>query len=213
MQAWGTRSQFDDRDTEAEPSKSGVLGLCAAALGRDRAEPVDDLAGLRFGVRVDREGVLQRDFQTAQVIPGDRRGDTAVSQRAYLADAAFWAALDGDSHLLRSIQSALRNPHWPLSLGRRSYLPSQPVWLNGGVADGPLLQVLRTAPSLRRPADRSEGATPPYRYVVERTGVEGDTSRFSPALRRDQPLGPFAERRYALRDVLMFTEDDPRGAR
>ena len=27
MQAWGTRSHFDDRDSEAEPSKSGVLGL------------------------------------------------------------------------------------------------------------------------------------------------------------------------------------------
>ena len=39
-----------------EPSKSGVLGLICAALGRDRSESLDDLASLRMGVRVDREG-------------------------------------------------------------------------------------------------------------------------------------------------------------
>ena len=44
MQSWGTGSRFDERDTQLEPSKSGVVGLLCAALGRDRAEPVDDLA-------------------------------------------------------------------------------------------------------------------------------------------------------------------------
>ena len=34
MQAWGTSSRFDERDTGKEPSKSGVIGLLAAALGR-----------------------------------------------------------------------------------------------------------------------------------------------------------------------------------
>lgn len=38
MQSWGSRSRFDDRDTEREPTKSGVLGLVASALGRPRAE-------------------------------------------------------------------------------------------------------------------------------------------------------------------------------
>jgi len=218
MQSWGTRSQFDDRDTEAEPSKSGVLGLCAAALGRDRAESVVDLAALQFGVRVDREGVVQQEFQTAQLVPGEPRTLTAVSHRAYLADAAFWAALEGDVGLLRLLQTALKNPYWPLSLGRKSYLPSQPVWLKGGVLDGRLLEMLRRAPSLRRAADAPAvglGAgriAGPYRFVVDRDGVDGDASRFSPSVRRDQPLGPFADRRYALRDVLMFTGEGPHGA-
>ncbi|MDW8358926.1 CRISPR-associated protein Cas5, partial [Thermus sp.] len=30
MQAWGTRSRFDQRDTWPYPTKSGVLGLLAA---------------------------------------------------------------------------------------------------------------------------------------------------------------------------------------
>jgi len=42
MQSWGTRSRFDHRDTEREPSKSGVIGLVCAAIGRDRNEPIDD---------------------------------------------------------------------------------------------------------------------------------------------------------------------------
>jgi len=48
-----------------EPSKSGVVGLLCAALGRPRAADGSDLAALRMGVRVDREGVLKVDYQTA----------------------------------------------------------------------------------------------------------------------------------------------------
>ena len=34
MQSWGTDSKFDERRTGREPSKSGVIGLVAAALHR-----------------------------------------------------------------------------------------------------------------------------------------------------------------------------------
>ena len=36
MQSWGTTSRFDQRDTGKEPSKSGVVGLLAAAMGRSQ---------------------------------------------------------------------------------------------------------------------------------------------------------------------------------
>lgn len=207
MQSWGTRSHFDDRDTEAEPSKSGVLGLCAAALGRDRAEDISDLSALGFGVRVDREGILRSDFHTAQLYPHEPRHKAnrtpAVTRRAYLADAAFWAALEGDAGLLGDIHTALQNPHWPLSLGRKSFPPSQALWLDGGVQEGTLLDTLRAAPSLRGVRD---DPNTPYRFVVDQAAVSGGTSRLSPALRRDDPTAPFLERKYALRDVLMFAE-------
>jgi CRISPR system Cascade subunit CasD len=51
------------RDTAPLPSKSGVVGLLANALGRKRAEPVDDLARLRMGVAVLRPGRLLVDLQ------------------------------------------------------------------------------------------------------------------------------------------------------
>ena len=74
MQSWGTTSRFDDRDTAKEPSKSGVLGLVAAALGIDRENWVElePLCHLCMGVRHDRPGVPKRDYQTAQrVISAD----------------------------------------------------------------------------------------------------------------------------------------------
>lgn len=204
MQAWGTRSHFDDRDSEAEPSKSGVLGLVAAALGIDRAKPIDHLAALQFGVRVDREGIVRSDYHTAQLFPGERKANTSVTRRTYLSGAAFWAALSGERALLQQIDEALHNPHWPLCLGRKSFPPSQPVWLEGGVHDGSLLEILRAAPSLRGKKDEQDA---PYRYVVDRSAVTSETTRLSPAMRRDDPIAPFAERRYALRDVWMFTEE------
>lgn len=208
MQAWGTRSRFDDRDTEAEPSKSGVLGLCAAALGRDRAEPIDDLTALGFGVRIDREGVIRSDYHTAQLQPNGGKTSSYITRRAYLADAAFWAGLEGDSDWLEHINAALKNPYWPLSLGRKSLLPAQAVWLGGNVHEGTLLDTLRNAPTLRCESiyGKRDLLSAPYRYVVDQAAVMGDTSRLSPALRRDEPTAPFSERRYALRDVWMFSE-------
>ena len=58
MQSWGTDSKFDVRRTGREPSKSGVIGLVAAALGiaRQDRQALQTLNDLRFGVRVDHEG-------------------------------------------------------------------------------------------------------------------------------------------------------------
>ena len=56
MQSWGTKSQFASRDTAMEPTKSGVVGLLAAALGvpREEDDDIQRLARMRMGVRVDR---------------------------------------------------------------------------------------------------------------------------------------------------------------
>lgn len=56
MQAWGTDSKFEVRGAGREPSKSGVIGLLAAALGRSRDSDLSDLNALRFGIRVEQEG-------------------------------------------------------------------------------------------------------------------------------------------------------------
>ncbi|MFC9295720.1 type I-E CRISPR-associated protein Cas5/CasD [Streptomyces sp. NPDC057011] len=64
LQSWGAVSRFSHRDTHSRPTKSAVIGLCAAALGRDRTDPVDDLAGLVFGVRADHPGTPVRDYHT-----------------------------------------------------------------------------------------------------------------------------------------------------
>ena len=53
LQSWGSDSKFETRKTDREPTKSGVVGLLAAALGlrRDDTEGLARLNGLRFAVR------------------------------------------------------------------------------------------------------------------------------------------------------------------
>ena len=89
LQSWGTQSRFRRRDAGHEPSKSGVIGLVAAALGRSRNEPVDDLVSLRFAVRTDASGTLIRDYQTAKNWVKNPKDDASLSTRMYLSDAIF----------------------------------------------------------------------------------------------------------------------------
>ena len=70
LQAWGYDSKFETRRTGREPTKSGVIGLIAAALGRKRGDSLDDLKCLHFGVRVDKEGELLHDYRTVQMNSG-----------------------------------------------------------------------------------------------------------------------------------------------
>lgn len=144
MQSWGTRSRFRYRDTEREPTKSGVIGLISAALGRPREADPADLAALRMGVRVDRAGTVQVDFQTAMDVAkaGGGAPETMMSWRQYLADASFLVGLEGDAALLSKVHAALANPIWPLFLGRRSHVPSVPVWVPGGCVEAPLREAL-----------------------------------------------------------------------
>ena len=65
LQSWGDSSRFTTRATRREPTKSGVIGLLAAAQGRRRTDSIEDLLTLRFGVRTDQPGSVVRDFQTA----------------------------------------------------------------------------------------------------------------------------------------------------
>lgn len=56
LQAWGVKSRFTIRATELAPTKSGIIGMLAAAVGRRRTDPIEDFLSLRFGVRKDQPG-------------------------------------------------------------------------------------------------------------------------------------------------------------
>jgi len=139
LQSWGAASRFARRETRHEPTKSGVVGLLAAAQGRRRPDPVDDLAGTAFGVRIDQPGRILRDFQTAQTLDGSRL--MPLSYRFYLSDAVFLAGIHGPRNMLEDLDAAVRDPVFPLYLGRRSCPPSGQVSL--GVHDGALQHVLQ----------------------------------------------------------------------
>lgn len=126
QQAWGSRSRFATRGTERAPTRSGVIGLVAAALGLKRTDPLDRFDGIQFGVRIDQPGRLERDFQTARTLDG--KTSMPLSDRHYLADAVFLAGLESDdATLLGEIHNALRHPRFPLYLGRRAFPPAGPI--------------------------------------------------------------------------------------
>ncbi|GAA1141575.1 type I-E CRISPR-associated protein Cas5/CasD [Streptomyces javensis] len=152
LQSWGEHSRFNQRDTAPFPTKSGITGLLACALGRRRGETVEDLAGMSLTVRADRRGVLLRDLhtvggglpakQTVATAEGKKRPSSAatlLSHRYYLADAAFTAAITSDDHqLLHRCAAALKEPAWPLYLGRRSCPPHGPLLIGNGLFRNPL---------------------------------------------------------------------------
>jgi CRISPR system Cascade subunit CasD len=130
-QSWGSSSYFKRRDTGTEPSKSGVYGLIEAAMGLQRSEIYPQLDDLRFGVRVDRSGHLEVDFQTAEsVATANGQGHkNEVIWKSGLADAHFMVALEGERTILETIQSVLLAPKRPIYLGRRAFSPISPVVL------------------------------------------------------------------------------------
>ena len=197
MQSWGTQSRFTIRDTGLEPSKSGVIGLICAALGRRRKEPVNDLAVLRMGVRIEREGKMESDFHTALHVikaSGDpsKPGEAVISTRFYLADADFLVGLEGeDLNLLMEIDRALQAPRWTLYLGRKAFPTGKPVHLQDGLQPGQdLLQALRQYP---RAAAQDADNRKQVRLVLEDPDGE--------AVRVDQPVAPFIQRRFAPRRI------------
>ncbi len=193
MQSWGTYSRFSERDSGKEPSKSGVIGLLCAALGRPRHADLSDLASLRMAVRVDREGVFSKDFQTALNVPraGNPGDSTVISNRYYLADACFLVALDGDRDLIASLRASLDVPHWELFLGRRSFVPSAPILIDGTESFEDARTAIRSFKWIGRRDTRRPDS---LRAVVECGAGEGET-------RMDVPIS-FERREFALRHVM-----------
>ncbi len=221
MQSWGTTSRFNQRDTGKEPSKSGVIGLMAAAMGIDRDNwlALEPLTKLSIGVRHDRPGVPKYDYQTVgqgveevtnyqgevkirsrmiladgKFPSGDHLGEGIQSYRHYLADAAFLVAVEGEERaLLEKVDARLKNPVWPLALGRKSYLPSEPIAIENGVQDSSLKDVLARWPWI---ATQRKWESPPEKLLISYESKDG-----TGVLKMDQPLSSFAERRFGARFV------------
>jgi len=173
MMSWGDHSRFTIRDTRREPTKSAVIGLLCAALGRPRWEPIADLSALKMGVRVNKEGIVQCDYHTVMdaIKSSGDKGDTVVSQRYYIADADYLVGLESsDRALLDRLDIALLTPRWQLYFGRKSFVPSCPIRI--GVNEQSLSGALHEHPY--------RGKSNRIRYVIEVSN--------SLDVRRDVPL-------------------------
>ncbi len=220
LQSWGIQSRFTERDTGREPSKSGVIGLLCAALGRERYEIVDDLASLKMIVRVDNEGVIKKDYHTSMDViraHGKNTKDCELSNRYYLSDADFLVALSGDATLLESVHNALQQPHWQIFLGRKSFVPSVPLYIPDGLYpdETDALKILKKGlwpraelgASINWPLSyrkfRGEDSIS-LRFITEAPFGEGDS------VVPDQPIGAsFSTRKFTIRHTKTDYYDVP----
>ncbi|MFJ4585647.1 type I-E CRISPR-associated protein Cas5/CasD [Streptomyces echinatus] len=208
LQSWGASARFARRGTENAPTKSGVVGLLAAALGLDRTadQQLAELAALRFGVRIDQAGTRIRDFQTAHHLDTDEA--MPLSERFYLADAVFVAAVEGDGTLIDRIAAALNTPAYLPYLGRRSCPPGRPLTPTVHHGHAHLEQVLADEPW--RAGDwhqkrRSHQQHVDLTVLLEARTADGTEQMLGDTL-RDQPLSFDPQhRRYALRTVHIRT--------
>lgn len=210
LQSWGASSRFTRRTTESAPTKSGVVGLLAAARGIERGDDarLAPLAALRFGVRIDQPGTRIRDFHTAHHAVSGK--SMPLSERFYLADAVFVAALEGPPALLAELDQAVRAPVYPPFLGRRSCPPAQPLEL--GLHEGTLEAVLEQVPwqasAWYRRAHGTGPVAHPGRLTVLHEAAAGE--QHSSDVLRDQPVSfSAAHRRHALRTVITTTVPRP----
>ena len=200
MQSWGDESRYKTRATSATPSKSGIVGLLAAAQGRRRTDPVEDLAGLSLAVRVDQSGSLLRDYQTAQPWLVDNNASASLVTRYFLTDAAFVAAIESESReLLDGLSEALNSPAYPLFMGRRS-CPVPPNLVLGIVdetAENSLIkhQIWHATASHKKESERN------VKLPIYRDALPGEAGSIP---RQDVPLSYDPQhRKYGWRNVVL----------
>ena len=149
LQSWGASSKFGDRGTLDAPTRSGLLGLLAAACGVDKNDEARDrewlvrAAALSVSVLAFRRGDRMADYHTVgggfdekdpwrkRMIPISADGKnrrTNVTHRDYLADSVFGAVLSGDDALVDEMATGLADPVWGVWLGRKSCIPTEPIF-------------------------------------------------------------------------------------
>lgn len=213
LQSWGERSAFMVRDSTDFPTRSGIIGMIAAAEGRPRTAVIDDYAALGFTIRVDRPGRRLVDFHTiggglpreltVPTAKGEHRSEakaTLVSYRHHLADAVFTVAVTGPDDLISRVTAALRDPHWAPYLGRRSCVPDEPLLLRGNATD-PVRELLTAVPlSASR---RTTKDIIPVTFLWDRPSGEADA-----VIEITDVPGSFAphDRRYGTRRLWRTTE-------
>lgn len=187
MQAWGVDSDFETRRTLSYPTKSGVIGMLAAALGRSREDSLDDLNQLGFGVRIDQEGELLRDYHTARPADMKSGNDSYITVRYYLCDAIFLVGIESDDRaVLEQLEFCLQHPAYPLYLGRRSCPITLPLIL--GIWESDLLSALSGEEWLVQDDYARKKRADTSGKVALRILLDGDENTSNASVLKDVPV-------------------------
>lgn len=180
---------------------SGIVGLLGCTLGWQRDDQLRDLSRhIRIAVRCDRSGTMLIDYHTvgggantprlltAEGQPKASSGSPHIEQtwRHYLCDASFLVAVQANLALIAQLAEAVHNPCWPLFLGRKSCLPSLPVFEGIG-------EYATLAEAMDRPWRSLEADSPSrlsVRAVIESNNRDGVRRRHELVSRSQRLFGP-----------------------
>lgn len=195
LQSWGEDSQWSERRTAPEPTKSGVVGLLACTLGWGDDERIRDLARrVRVGVRCDVPGTPAplRDYHTVgggydepqlltaegkpKYITNTKKPHTEPTWRYYLCDASFLVAVQSDVETVAQLAHAVQFPVWQMFLGRKSCVPARPLFDGTGDYDS-LQAALEKHPARFLDHDESKYFESRPRIVVECESLEPGSVR------------------------------------
>ena len=154
LMSWGVSSRFSQRETEAYPTKSALIGLMAAAMGIDNQDTGESVAlapllelkltvfrlergpGRPFGRLSDfhtvgggfdpRESNFSR-MSIPRKASGGPSANAAITRRTYLTEARFIAVLRGEEVVLKDVSRALLDPVWGVWFGRKTCIPAMPL--------------------------------------------------------------------------------------
>lgn len=147
----GTHERY--RSTALLPTKSAVCGLLGACLGWERGDPrLAQLYQLRVHVRADQPGLVLTDFQTVAGTTqanGNHNPKIFVVETQFLQDVAFLVVLEGDRPLLDQIATHLKDPVFPVTLGKRACPLSRPLAL-AEAGEQSATELMATLPALGR---------------------------------------------------------------
>lgn len=148
MQSWGYNSEYSYRNSGLFPTKSAVLGLCCAAKGLSRGSqeereflktvadcPVTAIALPRTQTAGEKSWSINvrriDDFHTVEktkTAAGKSNPNAVMTYRQYLCDADFFVLLEVDTDIADNLKEKLSDPDWGIWLGRKSCIPSAPVY-------------------------------------------------------------------------------------
>ncbi|MCL4298325.1 MAG: type I-E CRISPR-associated protein Cas5/CasD [Anaerolineae bacterium] len=203
LQSWGERGRWSVRDTAPEPTKSGLVGLLACAVGLNADEEIRGLSQhIEVGVRVDQPGIRLDDYHTVgggfsqpQLLTAEGKpkktpgGEphTELTNRAYLCNASFLVAVQAEVETINWLARAIQNPHWAIFLGRKCCIPSRPLY--EGVGDYPSLEQALAAWPWYAP-EAKEPKTVQRRAILASTSAEGIRRRHEIISRSRRIYGP-----------------------
>lgn len=147
LQSWGEDSQWSERRTAPEPTKSGIVGLLACAHGWADDDRIRNLSRrLRVGIRCDVPGTsaplcdyhtVGGGYDTPQLLTAEgnpkyltntKSPHTEPTWRYYLCDASFLVAVQSDNETIADLAQYVQFPTWQIFLGRKSCVPTRPLF-------------------------------------------------------------------------------------